>query len=97
MAVVRPFLFHEFTLRQGIIAAMARRRDIGMPLPMASPLPHSGDTKLTTAAQLREMNQAAAAIGAVERKIPSLKIRARKPPRPLRKSSAPGAIARSIQ
>jgi hypothetical protein len=97
MVLVRPFLIHEFTLRHGIIAAMARRRDIGMPLSMALPLPHSGDTKLATSARLREMNQAAAAIGAVARKIPSLKIRARKPPRPLRKFSAPGAIARSIQ
>ena len=45
----------------------------------------------------KRLRAMAAAMRAVECNRPSLKMRARKPPRPFRKSSAPGAIARSIQ
>src|SRR5205807_1694676 len=59
-------------------------------------LPHA--TRFAAGEQHRaNLHSTAAGTDAAERRTPSVRIRARKPPRPLRNSFAPGPIARFIQ
>src|ERR1700736_3467973 len=59
-------------------------------------LPHSA--RFAAGKQHRaNLHSVADGTGDAERRMPSVRIRARKPPRPLRNSFAPGPIARFIQ
>src|ERR1700730_5241105 len=59
-------------------------------------LPHA--TRFAAGKEHRaDLHSVAAGTDAVDRRMPSVRIRARKPPRPLRNSFAPGPIARFIQ